>query len=680
MDQILLFSLLGLGTGALIAGVAISLVVFYRGAGVINLAAGAVSMLAGYSYWALKMGKIGGTTFGTFPALVITFVVIVAIAFAMEFTTFRPLRNATPMAKLVGSLGLLLTAQAAMLLAFGKSPQTEPAILPTTSLQVASVSVPIDRFILTGLVIVAAVGLTALYRWTRFGLSTRAASESEASALLAGLSPHRLSLYNTLIGSLAAGVLGVLAAPLISLDTTALPLIVVPALAAALLARFTSVIGACIWGLLIGVSENLLYYASAQTWFPTDKGVPMPGVAELLVFVVILIAMFWRGGNLPGRGDIVEQRLPLAPRPDRILAPAAIAAVVGVIALIVLPFGYRQALMNSMIGTVLVLSLVLITGFVGQISVMQLALSGVAGFVVSHVAVDLGIGFPIAPLLGAIVAVAFGLIAAIGALRVRGVSLAVITLAAAVAIENFGFNNSTWGGGQTGAPIGQPHFLGINLGNDSGFNGLDGKLPSPVLGFTILAFTIALCALVANIRRGSLGSRMLAVRSNERAAAAVGINVRNVKLTAFAIGSFIAGLAGALYGYNFGTVSAGRFSAVTALSLIAFAYIGGITMVSGALFAGFLATEGLSQYAFEKWFGLSGTWVVLMAGITLIFNVIFFPEGAAGTNYRKKMDKRRKKAAGLDTSGRIGALSGRRRDGPAVAELESPASVTETTK
>src|SRR4051812_16900477 len=99
MDQILLFSLLGLGTGALIAGVAISLVVFYRGAGVINLAAGAVSMLAGYSYWALKMGKIGGTTFGTFPALLITFVVIVAIAFAMEFTTFRPLRNATPMAK-----------------------------------------------------------------------------------------------------------------------------------------------------------------------------------------------------------------------------------------------------------------------------------------------------------------------------------------------------------------------------------------------------------------------------------------------------------------------------------------------------------------------------------------------------------------------------------------------------
>ena len=120
--------------------------------------------------------------------------------------------------------------------------------------------------------------------------------------------------------------------------------------------------------------------------------------------------------------------------------------------------------------------------------------------------------------------------------------------------------------------------------------------------------------LVANLRRSDLGQRMLAVRSNERAAAAAGINVRNVKLAAFGIASFIAGIAGALYGYNFSSVTVSRFSALTALSLIALAYVGGITMVSGAVFAGLISVEALFPYALEKWFGVSGNWALLFGG------------------------------------------------------------------
>ena len=86
---------------------------------------------------------------------------------------------------------------------------------------------------------------------------------------------------------------------------------------------------------------------------------------------------------------------------------------------------------------------------------------------------------------------------------------------------------------------------------------------------------------------------MLAVRSNERAAAGAAIDVRNVKLIAFGISAFIAGVAGTLYAYNFGSVSADRFSVPLALSLIAFAYAGGITLVSGAVFAGLIAAQGL---------------------------------------------------------------------------------------
>ena len=124
------------------------------------------------------------------------------------------------------------------------------------------------------------------------------------------------------------------------------------------------------------------------------------------------------------------------------------------------------------------------------------------------------------------------------------------------------------------------------------------------------------------------------MRSNERAAAAVGINVRNVKLAAFGISSFIAGVGGALYGYNFSSVTVTRFSALTALSLIAFAYVGGITMVSGALFAGLISVEALFPYALEKWFGVSGNWALLFGGVALIVTLFQNPEGVAGAGTR----------------------------------------------
>ena len=129
MKEILQFSLLGLGEGSLIAGVAIALVLFYRGSGVINLATGAIAMITGYAYWALTTGQFG-FTFSTGPALVAAFLVAVAQGLIMEFGAFRPLRAAPPLAKLIATLGFFLFAQAAVLLAFGPDDKSEPAILP----------------------------------------------------------------------------------------------------------------------------------------------------------------------------------------------------------------------------------------------------------------------------------------------------------------------------------------------------------------------------------------------------------------------------------------------------------------------------------------------------------------------------------------------------------------------
>jgi branched-chain amino acid transport system permease protein len=660
MKELLLFAALGLGQGALIAGVALGVVLTYRGSGIINLATGAVAMVGGFTFWALKTGEVGNGM-ANVPALILTLIITMAFGALMELIAFRPLRTASPLAKLVASLGVLLIAQAGVVLLFGTGNKSAPGILSDGTVTLFDVPMPSNRFVLAGVVIAAAIVLWGLYRFTRFGLATRAASENEVNGMLAGLSPNRLSMVNTLLASLVAGGLGVMAASLTQLDALVLPLVIVPALAAALLAGFTSFGIACAAGLGVGIVTSEIDYLQTLSWFPTADGAAIPGVKDLFVFLVIVLALFLRGASLPGRGELVEQRLPFMPRPERLAQPAIVMSAICVVALIVLPFDFRQALINTMIGTVILLSLVVITGYVGQISVVQLALSGVAGFSVSKFAVEAGIFFPFGPIFAIAIATLVGMIVAVSALRVRGVSLAVVTLAGAVAIQTFIFSNPTWGaGGGVGSPVADPTLFGLNLGAGNGFRGLDDKVPSPVLGFLVLAVTVGVCLLVANLRRTSLGQRMLAVRANERAAAATGVNVRAVKLTAFGISAFLAGTAGVLYAYNFGSVSPTRFAAFTALGLIAFAYLGGITTVSGAIFGALITTEALMPHIFSKWIipeSKTGTYSLLLGGVALIVTLIQNPEGIAGANYKKKQQKKRKAAARDATGGGRGGVT-----------------------
>jgi branched-chain amino acid transport system permease protein len=652
MNDLILFALLGLGTGAVVAGLAIAVVVTFRGSGIINLATGAVAMVAAYAFWAFKTDYFH-ITLGTPLAFVATVLVAIGVGVLTEFVVFRPLRTSSPLAKLIASLGVLLTLQATVLLWFGSAAKQIPNILSRDSVTLFDVTLPVNRFWMAGTVVVIGLVLAALYRWTRFGLATRAASEDEVNGMLAGLSPNQLSLANTVIASAIAGIMGIVAGPLVQADSTTLALFIAPALAAALFARFTSIAIACLSGLLIGVGQSLMYYVSTLSWFPKSKGGnPLPGVQALLIFLIIVAALWVRGANLPTRGELVEKRLPAAPRPRRLAGPSAVLAAVGAALLIVLPYGYRQAFMLSLIGIVVCLSLVVITGFVGQVSLAQVTLAGVCGFTVSHLIVDAGVGFPWGPIIGSVAAVVVGTTVGASALRVRGVSLAVVTIAGVVAIEQFGFANERWGAGSGGSPVRQPRLFGLDLGSNAGFRGLDGKLPSPVLGFVYLIAAVGLCLLVANVRRSTLGQQMLAVRSNERAAAAAGISVTRVKFTAYAISSFIAGTAGWMYAYNFGSVSAARFGFLIALGFVAFAYIGGITMVSGAIIGGLVATEGLVPYTFEQWLGISGNWSLLVGGLLLIVTLIQNPDGVAGTTYRKwQLKKKAAVAAGAGQAG-----------------------------
>ena len=653
MQNILLFAVLGLGEGALIAALAMSVVVFYRGSGTVNLSMGAVAMVGSYLYYSVDNGALGFRP-PWWVAFIIVLIFIGILGTIIELGLFWPLRGSSPLAKLAASLGLLLLAQSIISIVYGNSTLSPTSVLPGNVFHLFGAVVPVDRTILAGIAIVLGVALWALYRFSPFGLSTRAAAESERYAMYAGVSPRRLSLVNSLLASIIAGAFGILVAPLITLNTTTLPLEIVPALGAALFAGFSSLGVACFAGLLMGAGASLLNYWASQSWFPQSQGNPLNGLAELLFFVLVAIAMFWRGSKVPARGEITEKRMPLAPRPEHLTRFSVIGLVAGVVLLIILPYEFRQAMVNSMLGAMICLSLIVVVGFVGQISVVQVGLAGVTGYAMSHMLTSVGgvwADFPIAPLVGIGCALIVGFITAVASLRVRGVSLAVVTLAGMYAIENFGFGNAAWGQQNSGSPVNPLHIFGLNLSPTAGFRGVDGKVPSPVFGFVVLAVLILLCLLVAAIRRATIGQKMLAVRSNERAAAAAGIDVRRVKLTAFMVSALIAGICGALYAYNFQTVSSDLFGTVNSLVIIAYAYFGGITMITGALFAGLGATQGLIPQAFDTWWGLSGNWALLIGAIGLLVTLVGNPDGVAGTAYWKRRTKAKQRALAAVASG-----------------------------
>ena len=270
--------------------------------------------------------------------------------------------------------------------------------------------------------------------------------------------------------------------------------------------------------------QSLLYYASTQSWFPTDSGAPLPGISALLTFLIIVIALWWRGSSLPTRGEIVEQRLPEAPRPERLLRPTVICVVVGVVALIVLPFDYRNALMISMAGIVICLSFVVITGYVGQVSLVQVALAGAAGFAVSHLAEDFGIGFPLGAISGIAVATVLGFVAGVSALRVRGVTPGGGDAWRPRSRSSSSASRTARGArGRPARRCPSPTLLGLDLGAARRLPRAGRQRPEPGARLPASSPSSSLMGLfVARLRQSGLGQRMLAVRSNERAAAAAG--------------------------------------------------------------------------------------------------------------------------------------------------------------
>ncbi len=625
---LLSFAVLGLTVGAVYAALATGVITVYRATGIINFAQGAMALWAAYVCAYLRLSgrlvlPIGTVQFGhplsLWVAVLIGVVTAVLLGLIAHVGVFYWLRRAPVLAQVVASVGLMLLIQALIVVRFGGTGTQAPNVLPSGGFTLEGTVVSYGPLVLAGIVIVMAIAVFVYFTQTKRGIATRAGAENERALMLTGYSPSRLAGLAWLVAAAVGGVAAILASPATSLDPTTYVLIIVPVLAVALIGRLDRIGVAVVSGLALGALETVLAYLTGKTWWPSWA---VNGVGYALPFIIIVVVLFLAGKRVPTRGTVGAVSLPIVPVPRIRPLPAFGLVAAGALLLLLTSGTYRFALINSYIFVLLGLSLVLITGYLGQISLCQMAFAGTAGFVLAKFAATTGIPFPLSPVLACLVAAALGIVVGIPALRIRGAQLAVVTLAAGVACEQFVFSNSALE--LQGTPVRSPHVFGISLAVRSGTD-----ISRIQFGLFVLTVVALSAFLTMKIMAGRTGRAFLAVRANERSAAGCGIGVTSTKLIGFALSSFIAGVAGCLLGYSDLNLSVSSFTAIVSITLLATVYLGGITSFGGAIIAGAIAPLGV-VYTFMSQTVHSGNYYAVLLGLGLILMAIFNPSGLAG--------------------------------------------------
>jgi ABC-type branched-subunit amino acid transport system permease subunit len=270
------------------------------------------------------------------------------------------------------------------------------------------------------------------------------------------------------------------------------------------------------------------------------------------------------------------------------------------------------------------LSITVITGFVGQISLGQVALMGVGAYASAGLTNRLGVPvFAAAPLAG-LCAVPVSLIIGLASLRLRGLTLAIVTLLFSTTMASFVFRNPdvigqvsvqkrTAADAVTGVQLHRPHHHGEALSNDAYF-------------WATLLFLLALVVIVRNVRDGRMGRLFVAVRESEETVWAMGSSVVTVKLVAFAFSAFIAGVGGALYGHYSGTVSWVDFDTIVSVVFFALAAVAGLSSIPGAVLAGALYVLP-PQLFIEVDLAWLNRYYFLAAGALLVAVTVHLPGG-----------------------------------------------------
>lgn len=557
------FTIFGITAGCVFAVTASGLVLTYTTTGVFNFAHGAVGMLCAFVHHQLTV------EWGA-PVVVSLVVVLGVLAPLVGLTLermMRSFRGASPGTTLTVTIALtvLLIGVAQYGFQSDGGQRTLPPLLGDRYVVLAGARVRWDDLAFLVVAVAVAVGLRALLRRTRTGVAMRAVVDDPDLAALNGAPPVTIARTSWVLGTGLAALAGVLYAPSVgALDAVNLTFFVLAAYGAAVFGRLRSLpmtfAGAIVLGLIQAYAT--IGFPRSEVWSNLQVGVP--GVFLFLALLALPDAKL-------AAGRVVGRDTPGVPGLRSTLV-RAVAFVPAVWLLAGVAGDHLLDLNRALIYGTLLLSLVLLTGYSGQISLAQYVFFGLGAFAMGQVAGGSSI---LGMLAAAAVAVPFGVAVALPAMRLQGLYLALVTFAVAQVSRDVIFQDSRIYG-KGGVTVGRLRVLGLDFTDDRAF---------AVLCATVFA---AVAVGVLALRRSGFGRRLAAMRDSPTACATLGLDIRRTKLGVFALSSAIAGLAGALYGGLGFTAGQLDFEPLYNVLLFLFAFVGGVTTVTGALLGGLL--------------------------------------------------------------------------------------------
>ncbi|MFI6444074.1 ABC transporter permease [Kitasatospora sp. NPDC050543] len=569
-------ALAGLTVGSAAALSGIGLVICYRATGVLNLAQGAQAMATAYLLRELVVVRHWPT--GLALAFCLLFAAP-ALGVLLEWLVFRPLqrRGAGPAETMVATLGVFVLLIGIVVLIWGTTPIAgAPAAVGTAPIELpGGFSVRADTVAALAAIAVLCLAVTVTTRFTRFGLQLRAVVDNRPLAELAGVDADRVSATGWAFGSFTAGLVGVVLAPSLLLDPYGLPLLVMETMAVAVAARLRSLPVAVATGLALGIAQSELTRLR-----PGGELLPLVQAVQANLFVIALLATALLAGDRISGGRGAASPAP-AIRADGGtggtggISGTGIAARAACALLLLLPFGFRSDDLRAALAVpalaLILLSVVVVTGYGGQVSLGQAGYAGLGALGTALLMSGRIPGIPALPavpaLLLAVLATApLGLLTGWPAIRRRGLALALVTFAVGMAMSRFVFQQPYATAGLT---LDRPVLL-------------DGDRAYYAAELVLLAAGLLL---VRNLHRGRLGRALTAVRDHEPGAVAAGVDVPRLKLLAFMAGAGLAALGGGLLGLAGRAFDAAAFDPVLGLVWFAAVVVVGADSAVGAVLA-----------------------------------------------------------------------------------------------
>ena len=619
MSELLAFTIVGIVTGSIYAVAASGLVVTYTTSGVFNIAHGAVGMLMAFVYWQVRFD------WGWSTPLSLAFVLLVAaplLGVVVERTLARNLAKASLVSSLVVTIGLLLVLMAVALNVWPPEGRRVDGFFSPGGFDLGPVFVTWHQTTTVLVAIAVAVGLRLLMFRTRAGVTMRAVVDHRGLATLTGARPGLSTALSWALGSSLAALAGILLAPVLQLNVQALTLLVVNAYAAAMVGRLRSVPLTFVGAMVLGLIESYAVGYLPSDGIFTNLRVAMP---TLMLFVALLLIP--EGRVRPGAA-IVAKMPPLAGLSRSVYGAAGLVAAAGLFALVADEATLSRVAPGLALGLV-ALSLVPLTGWAGQVSLCQMTFAGLGAFAM----VQFAPGGSVVGLLAAVaIAVPVGALVALPALRLRGLYLALATLAFAVLMDNMFFVRQDVFGELGAVGVERLRVGGVSFAGERAY-------------FVLLATVFGLIAVgLLALRRGSFGRRLSALRDSPTACTMMGLDTTVTKLQVFALSSAIAAVGGALLAGLRQTATAADYTMFSSLPVVLLAVLGGITAVSGALVGGLVLA----------------VFPVLADEITWLESLAFLGPGIIGITLARRPDGLVLQLSDL--------WSGRRRLAPAGAE------------